>query len=193
MDGIVAASPWLPLVIFVAELVVVTFGTMRVIFTARGMRYLAPVLGFFEITVWLFAIGQIMQNLTNFGCHIGFAAGFTCGNFLGIFLEKQLALGNLVVRIITPKDAKPLLAGLKAAHFGLTTIAGEGANGPVKIIFTVIQRREQQQVVSLIRRFDPQAFYSVEEVRSAQAGVFPASRPWLRGLVPGFVRKQLAA
>ena len=193
MDGILAASPWLPLVVFTAELAVVTCGTMRVIFTARGMKYLAPVLGFFEITLWLFAIGQIMHNLSDVGCHIGFAAGFTLGNFLGIFLEKQLALGNLVVRIITPKDASPLLAGLKSAHFGLTTIDAEGANGPVKIIFTVIQRRQQWQVVSLIRHFDPQAFYSVEEVRTAQAGVFPEARPWVRGLVPGFVRKQLAA
>jgi len=193
MNGNLAESPWLPLVIFVAELAVVTCGTMRVIFTARGMKYLAPMLGFFEITLWLFAIGQIMQNLTDFRCHLSFAAGFTCGNFLGIFLEKKLALGNLVVRIITPKDAQPLLAGLKSAHFGLTTIDAEGANGPVKIIFTVIQRREQQHVVSLIRRFDPQAFYSVEEVRVAQAGVFPESRPWVRGLVPGFFRKQLAA
>lgn len=193
MDGMFAASPWLPLVVFVAELAVVTCGTIRVIFTARGMKYLAPVLGFFEITVWLFAIGQIMQNLTDVGCHIGFAAGFTLGNFLGIFIEKQLALGNLMVRIITPKDARPLLAGLKAAHFGLTTIDAEGANGPVKIIFTVIQRRQQRHVVGLIRRFDPQAFYSVEEVRSAQAGVFPETRPWVRGLVPGFVRRQLAA
>lgn len=193
MDATLAASPWLPLVIFVAELAVVTCGTMRVIFTARGMRYLAPLLGFFEITLWLFAIGQIMQNLTSFRCHMAFAAGFTCGNFLGIFLEKQLALGSLVIRIITPKDARPLLAGLKAAHFGLTTIDAEGANGPVKIIFTVIQRRQQRQVIQLIQRFDSQAFYSVEEVRSAQAGVFPESRPWVFGLVPSLLRKQLAA
>ena len=36
----------LPLVIFVAELCVVTVGTLRIIFVARGHKFVAPALGF---------------------------------------------------------------------------------------------------------------------------------------------------
>src|SRR3954447_8929080 len=50
----------LPLFIFVAEACVITLATVRTIFVARGMKYLAPLLGFFEVSIWLFAIGQVM-------------------------------------------------------------------------------------------------------------------------------------
>src|SRR5712692_12038219 len=74
----------LPLLVFLAELCVVTIGTVRIIFVARGMKILAPILGFFEVSIWLFAIGQIMQNLTDLSCYLAFAGGFTAGNYLEI-------------------------------------------------------------------------------------------------------------
>src|SRR5437870_12238868 len=86
----------LPLLVFFAELCVVTLSTLRIIFLSRGMKYLAPLLGFFEITIWLFAIGQVMQNMSDLGCFLGFAAGFTLGNYLGVRIEKKLALGTAV-------------------------------------------------------------------------------------------------
>src|SRR5258707_15428265 len=93
-----AVSDWsafqIPLMIFAAEVCVVTVSTLRIIAIARGQTLLAPVLGFFEITTWLFAIGQTMQNLDNVACFFAFALGFTLGNFLGIRIEKMLALGT---------------------------------------------------------------------------------------------------
>src|SRR5580765_6516564 len=90
--------PWL---IFFAEMCVVTIGTVRIIFVARGLKVLAPVLGFFEVSTWLFAIVQIMQNLNDISCYIAFAGGFAVGNYLGILIEQRLALGTLVLQTIT--------------------------------------------------------------------------------------------
>src|SRR5437763_16980570 len=98
----------LPLVIFVAEVCVVTVSTLRIIAIARGQTVLAPVLGFFEVTTWLFAIGEVMPNLDNIACALGFALGSTPGNFLGLLIETKLALGTGVVRIITHRDATAL-------------------------------------------------------------------------------------
>src|SRR5437667_5113407 len=95
-SGTFLSSLWLPLMIFVAEVCVVTLSTMRIIFLSRGRRFLAPILGFFEIVIWLFAIGQIMRNLNSVSCYLAFAGGFTMGNFLGVFLERVLALGMVV-------------------------------------------------------------------------------------------------
>jgi len=53
----------LPILVFFAELSVVTLFTLRIIFLSRGKKLLAPIVGFFEVTIWLFAIGQVMQNL----------------------------------------------------------------------------------------------------------------------------------
>ena len=174
----------LPVLVFLAELCVVTLGTMRIIFISRGMKTLAPVLGFFEVSLWLFAIGQIMQNLADPACYLAFALGFSCGNYLGIQIERRLAIGTLLVRIITNREPDELVEGLKAAGYGLTTVDGQGATGPVKIVLTVLKRKELDQVVGIIKGFDPKAFYSVDEIQSAEAGVFPASRERWRGPVP---------
>jgi uncharacterized protein YebE (UPF0316 family) len=171
-----AASVPVPLLIFVAEMVVVTLGTIRTIFVARGMKYLAPLLGFFEVLIWLFAISRIMSHLNQVDYFLAFAAGFAMGNYLGICIEKKLAIGSLVVRIITPRDPAALVRELRLAHFGVTCVEGQGATGPVTVIFTVIKRRELSRVVGLIETFHPQAFYSVEELHSTASGIFPAAR-----------------
>jgi uncharacterized protein YebE (UPF0316 family) len=166
----------MPLFVFLAEMCVVTLGTLRIIFIGQGRKLLAPALGLFEITIWLFAIGQVMRHLDELGCFAGFAAGFVCGNFLGILIDKRLALGTIVVRTITARDAKQLVERLCLAGFGVTRLRGEGATGPVQVVFSVIQRKELSRALEHIRSFDPQAFYSVEDVQTAAAGVFPLMR-----------------
>jgi uncharacterized protein YebE (UPF0316 family) len=176
----------MPLVVFIAEMCVVTIGTLRIIFVSRGRKLLAPVLGFFEITIWLFAIGQIMKNLNDVGCFLGFAAGFTLGNFLGVLIEKKLALGTQVVRIITTRDATELVQGFRDAGYGVTRVAAEGTTGPVQMVFTVIQRKQLGNAVAIIKEFDPRAFYSVEDVQMAAAGVFP---PTTQTVLPSPLRR----
>lgn len=180
--------PTLPLLVFVAELCVVTVGTMRIIFVARGVKLVASVLGFFEVSMWLFAIGQIMQNLSNFGCYLAFASGFTAGNFLGVLLEKKLAIGNLVVRVITPKDITDLLEGLRARRYGVTIMDAHGATGPVKVVYTIVRRKELENVVAIIKEFDPKAFYSVDDLQASEAGIFPVAKGRARGIIPGPLR-----
>ena len=175
------ASAFLPALVFVAELTVVTLSTVRIICLGRGQKGLASAIGFFEVSIWLFAIGQIMQNLSNLGCYLGFAGGFTAGNFLGVLVEKRLGLGTLVVRIITPQEAGRLVERLRAAHYGVTCIEGEGAAGPVTVVLTVIPRKELAGVVAIIKEFDPRCFYSVDDVQSAEAGVFPQGRSVVSG------------
>lgn len=176
--------PWLPLFIFLAEMAVVTLSTLRTIFVSRGMKFLAPVLGFFEVTIWLFAIGEVMKNLSDFRCSLAFAGGFTLGNFLGILIEQTLALGSVVVRTITARDATPLVTELRGAGFGVTSIEGHGANGVVQVVFTVVPRRDLLGVLGILKRFDRDVFYTVDTLQAAAAGVTPTTRPRLAGLVP---------
>lgn len=161
------------LFIFVAEMAVVTLSTLRTIFIARGMKYLAPVLGFFEVSIWLFAISSVMRNLSDVRCALAFAGGFTLGNFLGMLIEQSLALGSVVVRTITPRDTAPLVAALRAANYGVTCLPGQGANGPVQVVFTIVPRRELAVVIAMMRQFDPALFFTVDALQTSQAGVVP--------------------
>jgi uncharacterized protein YebE (UPF0316 family) len=163
----------LPGIIFIARICDVTIGTIRIIFVSKGNKILAPILGFFEILIWLLAIGQIFKNLDNVACYIAYAGGFAMGNYVGIFIEQKLAVGIHVIRIITRKDASKLIEKLKSEGFGITLINGNGKTGPIKIIYTLIRRKEQSKVQEFIQQYNPKAFYSIEDVCLAHEGVFP--------------------
>ena len=100
----------LPILIFFARVTDVTLGTLRIIFISRGKRNVAPVLGFFEVLIWIVAIGQIVQNLTSVTSYLAYAAGFATGNFVGMVIEDRLAIGTLIVRVILPTNATTLHA-----------------------------------------------------------------------------------
>jgi uncharacterized protein YebE (UPF0316 family) len=156
----------LPLAIFVAEMAVVTISTMRIIFIGRGHKALAAGLGFFEVTIWLFAIGQVMSNLDSPLCFAGFAGGFVTGNWLGMSLEQRLAIGSVLVRVITGLESQQLVDLLREAGCGVTRIGAHGLQGPVEIVFTVIPRRRLTDVLALVKQFDADAFYSVDELHA---------------------------
>ena len=166
----------IPLLIILARIIDVTLDTMRIIYISRGMKYLAPLFGFFEILIWLLAISQIMRNLDNPVYYLAYAVGFATGNLVGIFVEERLAVGRVVLRIITQKDTTELVAHLRSRGYGLTTVDAEGSTGPVKLIFTVIDRNNIKSVVQSIQNYNPRAFYSIEDVRLVKEGTFPPSR-----------------
>ncbi len=174
----------LPLLIFVAEVCVVTICTVRIIVLSRGMKVMAAALGSVEITIWLFAIGQIMRNLSNPLCYLAFAGGFTLGNYLGVVIEERLALGTILVRLITPHNPAMLIEHLRRQEYGVTTLPAAGANGPVNVVLTVVPRKELKAVTDLLHAFDATAFYSVDGLHKARHGIFPSARRWLRGSPP---------
>lgn len=163
----------LPLLIFAARILDVSLGTMRIIFVSRGNRLIAPVVGFFEVIIWLLAIGQIMHNITNWACYIAYGGGFALGNYVGILIEERLAIGTLLVRVITTRDTCHIVDCLQTGGYGVTSVEAQGVTGPVKIVLTVIKRKDLHDVVKSIHKCDPKAFLSVEEIRSASEGVFP--------------------
>lgn len=163
----------LPVLIFLARVVDVTLGTIRIIFTSRGKRNLAPLLGFVEVLIWIVVIGQLVRNLESVTSYLGYAAGFAVGNFVGMYIEDHLALGTLIVRVIVPSGGDELMRRLHDAGYGVTGVNGEGANGPVKLVYTIVKRRHLKDVVRLIHATHPRAFLSVEDVRSTEEGIFP--------------------
>jgi len=170
----------LPLLIFFARIFDVSLGTIRIIFVSKGIKYLAPIIGFFEILIWLFAIGQIIQNLTNVYYYIFFAGGFAMGNLVGMIIEEKLSIGIVGIRIITRQDATKLVDAFKKSDFGITVVDAEGSKSKVKIIFTVVNRQNFQKVIKLVKQYNPKAFYSVEDIRYVSEFLPSYMKPWYR-------------
>lgn len=163
----------IPLLIFLCGLSYVSLGTLRIIFVARGQRLLSPLLGFFEVVIWLIAISQIINEVSNLGTYLAYALGYAVGNYVGIIIEEKMAIGILVIRIIITSDNARLKNNLTAAGFGITSVEANGAHGQVEMIFTVIRRKDLQKVIQIINESHANAFYSVEDARHVKEGVFP--------------------
>ena len=199
---------YLPLLIFFARMIDVTLMTLRIIFVSRGKRYLAPLLGFVEVFIWIAVVSQVIGGANNLVAYLAYAAGFAAGNYVGIYIENRLAIGTLVVRAIVQagppsEGAGPAKSGmgpakggmeppragwipfhpglrrrelvrrLHDAGYGVTTVDGQGATVPVKLVYTVIKRKDLKHVMGILHEFEPRPFVTVEEVRSAEQGVFP--------------------
>jgi uncharacterized protein YebE (UPF0316 family) len=164
----------LPIIVFSARVVDVSLGTMRIIYTSRGKRNIASLLGFVEVFIWIVVVSQIIRNVQSLPAYIAYAAGFATGTFVGMKIEEGLALGTLVLRIILPQGGDEMAKSLREAGYGVTIVNGEGASGAVKLLYTVIKRKDLDKVAEIIHAITPTAFFSVEEVRLAEQGIFPS-------------------
>lgn len=184
MDALLA-TPIGALVIFGLRVVDVSMGTMRVIIGVRGYRVQAMTIGFFEVLIWLFAVGAALQHLNSMLHVVGYAGGFAAGNFVGIWLEGRFALGTNVVRATFRQhkesaDSAPAHQAaerLRQEGFAVTELEGRGREQPVHILNVVAERRRVGEVIDIVRACDPDVFVTVEEVRATRGGYFrPAAR-----------------
>jgi uncharacterized protein YebE (UPF0316 family) len=163
----------MPLLIFMARICDVSIGTMRIIFVSKGKKYIAPILGFFEVLIWITAISKIMQNLDNYINYVAYAAGFATGNFVGMIIEEKLAMGFQMIRVFTYHNGPDLVQNLNSSGFGATSVEAQGAKDKVYLIYTIVKRTELDQVLGIIDQFNPKAFYTIEDVRAVNEGIFP--------------------
>ncbi|MGD9994860.1 MAG: DUF2179 domain-containing protein [Salinivirgaceae bacterium] len=174
-----------PLLIFVARILDVSMGTIRIILVAKGMKKVAPIIGFFEVLIWILAISKIIENLDNWMCYIAYAAGFATGNFIGMLLEEKLALGHELIRVITKREAYDLVESLKDDGFGVTFIKAEGTKGEVGIVYVIVTRKKITSAISIIQAHNPNAIYTIENIRFVNKEIFfgPTRTKHKRGLV----------
>lgn len=170
----------LPFLIFLARISDVTIGTVRIVMVAKGQKFFAPLLGFFEVLIWLIAISKIIENLDNWICYIAYGAGFATGNFIGMLIEEKLAVGIVQMQIITRRDATMLIEALKKKGFRITYQEAHGAIEEVSIIYSIINRTEIPQMIEIIRAYNPNAFYSIADVRFVNKGLNLGTNPFRR-------------
>jgi uncharacterized protein YebE (UPF0316 family) len=140
----------------------VTLDTIRVINVVQGKKYLAGIIGFFEILIWVFAIRYVFQHLDVIPNLFGYAIGFGLGNIFGITIEQKIGLGFVQLNIISLHRTDPIADAIRKLNFALTILPGEGGAGGVSVIVLIIERKEQKNVIKLIKSLDTHAFITVQ-------------------------------
>lgn len=167
------AGPWGPLLIFGLRIVDVSMGTTRFLLVTRGARLPASLLGFFEILIWITAAGAAVRNLGSPWHVVGYAGGFATGTAVGMWLEEKLALGTATVQAFCREPHPDVSDILREMGFGVTEVEGEGLEGTVDIVSTVVRRRQVPRVIQAVEAADPDAFIAVYEAQ--------VRRGWLGG------------
>jgi uncharacterized protein YebE (UPF0316 family) len=156
------SGPWGPVIIFFLRLVDVSMSTFRVLMVVRGSRWLAPLVSFFEILIWVIAAGVVIRNLGSPLHAVGYAAGFSAGTAVGMWIEGKLALGICSIRAISRDPQRELASELRSSGYGVTEQRGRGREGTVGILHAVVRRRDIHDVIRTIERHDPDAFVTVQ-------------------------------
>jgi len=167
----------LPILIFLARIVDMSLETVRVIFVIRGYKYISALIGFVEIFIWLLAITQIMKNLTNLANYVAYAGGFASGTFIGMCIEERLAMGNVLIRIVTKRGYLNLAKSMEEEGYEATVLDAKEGGGPSKIILSAVKRRDLKEIINIIKENSPDAFYSVEDLRTVSGGIFRGKTP----------------
>ncbi|GGZ23013.1 UPF0316 protein [Echinicola pacifica] len=155
----------MPLLIFFARVGDVSINTLRIMFVLNGKKNVAPILGFFEALIWLLAIGQIFQNIDNPMSYLAYAGGFGAGTYIGMVFEEKLALGRVLVRVITKEPMPELIEFMKERDYRFTSLGAEGRFGKVNLLFTVMKRENLKEYVNKIKSLNDKAFYTIESVK----------------------------
>ena len=160
------------LLIFLAKVSDVSLATIRMIMVVKGKRIHAAVIGFFEVSIWILAVGSVLSNLDDPINVIMYASGFATGNYVGIMIEEKMALGSLVVQVISFKKAEELVAILRDEGYGVTVVEGYGRNGINHLLNVTIQRKQLGRLNQLLDEHDQKAFVTVMDTRAIKGGFF---------------------
>jgi uncharacterized protein YebE (UPF0316 family) len=177
------AGAWGPLVIFALRIVDVSLSTIRIVLAVRGHKYVVPFIGFFEVLVWVFAVGNAIRFIDSPLHLLGYAGGFATGSVVGLLIEERLAIGYASIRVVSRHAGVEMADALRTLGFGVTEFGGLGRDGRVEIMYTVCRRRDIPRAMSEIERWDRQAFVTVEEPRAIRWGwMNSSSSPMAVGL-----------
>ncbi len=179
MEWIASIPVWLLcLLIFVLRICDVTLGTVRTVAIVKGYLSLAVALGFFEVMIWILAVSQVITRINeSFFLALAFAGGFAAGNAVGILVERRLAIGISVVRILSTTRGEAIAAALREDGHDVTVFNGEGPDGPITLLYAVAPRRRTQQILQQARSIDPELLYVSEPAHESFRG---AGTPRLR-------------
>lgn len=175
ITDLAAAHPiLLTVAIFFARVLDVSLGTVRTIVVFRGRRVLAAFIGFFEIIIWVMAAGQVLKNLDAWYLIVAYAGGYGAGNYLGIWLEAKLAIGREMVNAVSFRGDGALARLLRERGFrSIDVDVDMGRGAAVDLVITVTRRKRVPELIASILEADPEAQYSVSDVKLAHEGYSP--------------------
>ena len=166
------------LIVFVARICDVSIGTVRTIVTVQGRTVIAFCLAVVEISIWLTIVSTVIHQVKDNPVLIAFYAfGYATGNVVGIMVERKIAFGITILRIITRTAGAEIAAYLRGKGQPVTIVQGEGMHSPVHMLYIACRRRDLKWILPQVQQIDPDLFYVIEQAREIRKVLKPVFSP----------------
>ena len=163
------------LIILVINIAYISLLTIRTMFILKGRRYLASLISAGEAFVFVLGIGLVLENLGEIQNLFAYAGGFALGVLLGTKIEEHLALGYVVVKVISKQTDYPFAETLRKKGYGVTSWLGQGRGGKRLVMDILTSRKDQQDLYNYILAYDPEAFVISHEPQHFRGGFWVSS------------------
>lgn len=156
--------------IFLARILDVSLGTMRMILTVKEKRLYAMIVAFFEVTIWFLVAKEAINKASNNPYIVlSYAGGFAVGTYIGSLLSSKIIGGKLQIQVITKDNDSSIVERIKKEGFGVSAIPTH--NNKLMLIMEV-DKRDYPKLKKLIEKIDDSAFVSANETKFVENGFF---------------------
>lgn len=162
-------------IILIINIVYVSFFTIRMILVIKGHRYLAAFISMIEVVIYVIGLGLVLKNLNEIQNLIAYALGYGLGIIVGTKIEDKLALGYIMVNVITKEYDRDLPRVLREHGYGVTSWMAWGLEGERLAMKILTPRKHESKLYSLIKELDPKAFFIAYEPKTIFGGFWVKS------------------
>jgi uncharacterized protein YebE (UPF0316 family) len=158
------------LLIFMARVVDVGLGTIRVQFIVRRQKLLAALTGFVEVLIFILIVSRVIRDVENLTFVLAYAAGFAVGTLVGMTLTEKLSKRVVQATVICHSAPGAVEEAMRQAGFALTRYQGVGRDGPVDVLDVVCSTKGLPRLNQVVAGADPQAFLYTQELTGLHGG-----------------------
>lgn len=167
--------------IFVLRMIDVSMATLRTIAVVQGRILVSVAIGFVEVLVWVTTVAQVIQHASSSPLLLfAFAGGFAAGNGAGILLERWLAMGAVILRIVSLHAGHELAEALRDYVPRVFTFDGHDHGEQMTLVYVAVRRRDAPRLIRMALEIDPDLFYAVDNLRESNIAL-TAPLPSLAG------------
>ncbi|MBC5636332.1 MULTISPECIES: DUF2179 domain-containing protein [Ornithinibacillus] len=157
-------------IILIINIVYVSMFTIRMILTLKGRRYVAGFVSMFEIVVYIFGLGLVLDNLNEIQNVLAYALGYGIGVVVGSIIEEKLALGYITVNVISGNPDLNFTRRLREKGYGVTSWSAYGMDGDRLSMQILTPRKYELRLYEEIKTIDPKAFIISYEPKQIHGG-----------------------
>lgn len=159
--------------IFLARILDVSIGTIRMILIVRNKKLFGTFCAFFEVFIWfLIAKEALNTELNSIFIPIAYCAGYATGTYIGAFISDRFIDGVVGVQFITAKNTKEIVHTIRSKGFAVSIIPlkEEDNRDHKDMLYIQLNKSKLNKLTVLLKTLDEKGFIIVSETKSVVNG-----------------------